>query len=222
MLKSSKGSGFGFSSSMKNHNHSNRHCKACDLKKRIKMNEITHEEHIKFQFNVDINTTVIDAKKHMKKLNYKKAYEVLKLLIVQGVKHSDIYYLFGEVNRIMKVYDDGEKYLLEALLFEKHSPYVFYSLGLLYQEINNYEESVSMFKHFLQILETADAYYQISKSYSGVKKYLKAATNTTKAINLNPNCYEYFMFRAQIYDVMGFVELSNDDINYAKNLRNII
>jgi len=209
-----------FKSTTKSHIHS-RQCKACDLKKRISMSEITHDEHVKFQFNVDINGIIIETKRHMKKLNYKKAYEMLKLPIIQGVRHSDIYYLFGEVNRIMKVYDDGEKYLLEALLFEKHSPYVFYSLGLLYQEINNFKESVSMFKHFMQILETSDAYFQMSKSYSGLKKYLKAATHITKAINLNPNCYDYFMFRAQIYDVMGFVELSNDDIAYAKSLRNV-
>ena len=90
----------------------------------------------------------------MKKLNYKKAYEILKLPIIQGIKHSDLYYLFGEVNRILKLYENLniEKYFLEALLFEHHSPYVFYSLGLLYQEINNYKESVSMFKHFLQII----------------------------------------------------------------------
>jgi Tfp pilus assembly protein PilF len=54
-----------------------------------------------------------------------------------------------------------------------------------------------------------------------LKKYLKAAMHITKAINLNPKCYDYFIFRAQIYEVMGFIELSNDDVNYAKNLRNV-
>ena len=43
----------------------------------------------------------------------------------------------------------------------------------------------------------------------------------TRAVNLNPNCYDYFMFRAQIYDIMGFSELSMDDVKFAKNLRNI-
>ena len=69
--------------------------------------------------------------------------------------------------------------------------------------------------------KTSDGFFQLSKSYSGLKKYLKGAMHVTKAINLNPNCYEYYMFRSQIYDVMGFIELSNDDISYAKNLRNI-
>lgn len=116
------------------------------------MSDIRHEEHLKFQYNVDINTIIIESKNNMKKLNYKKAFEILKLPIIQGVKHSDIFYLFGEVNRILKQYENSEKYLLEALMFEMHSPYVFYSLGLLYQEINNYKESVKMFKHFIQII----------------------------------------------------------------------
>ena len=42
----------------------------------------------------------------MKKLNYKKANEILKLPIIQGIKHSDLYYLFGEVNRILKLYEN--------------------------------------------------------------------------------------------------------------------
>jgi hypothetical protein len=45
--------------------------------------------------------------------------------------------------------------------------------------------------------------------------------HVTKAINMNPTCYEYFMFRSQIYEIMGFIELSNDDKIFAKNLRNI-
>ena len=44
----------------------------------------------------------------MKKLNYKKAYEILKLPIIQGIKHSDLYYLFGEVNRILKTIDKND------------------------------------------------------------------------------------------------------------------
>ena len=63
----------------------------------------------------------------MKSLNFKKAYEVLKFPIVQGIKHSDIFYLYGEVCRVMKNYEESEKYILDALRFEKHSPYVYYS-----------------------------------------------------------------------------------------------
>ena len=64
---------------------------------------------------------------------------------MQGIKHADIFYLFGEACRVLGLYEDGEKYLLDALRFEQHSPYVYYSAGLLFQEIQQFKKSVSCF-----------------------------------------------------------------------------
>lgn len=88
----------------------------------------------------------------MKKINYLKAYELLKLPIVQGLYHADVFYLFGEVARICKKLEESEKYLLQSLKFELHSPFVFYSLGLLYQEMLEFKYSIKFFKCFIQIL----------------------------------------------------------------------
>jgi len=156
---------------------------------------------------------------NMKKLNFKKAYEILKFPIIQGVIHSDIYYLYSEVCRILKMYEESEKYMLESLKFEQHSPYAFYTGGLLYQEIGKYRESVSLFKHFLENLENADTHYQIAKSYTGMKKYLKASLHISNAITINPNCAEYYNFRAKVYQIMGFHELAKDDMTIIKQLQ---
>jgi len=154
----------------------------------------------------------------MKKLNFNKAYEILKFPISQGLCHSDIFYLFGDVCRILKKKEESEKYLLECLKFEQHSPYVFNSLGLLYQELSNYKISQSFFRHFLEILVTSDTYYQMSKNYMALKKYLKAAIHITKAIEINKYCKEYYLFRGGIYDIMGFKELAEEDRKLSKLL----
>jgi tetratricopeptide (TPR) repeat protein len=175
---------------------------------------------MKFKINYDINKLLLDTKSMMKKLNFKKSYEMLKLPISQGLYHADIFYLFGEVCRILKKLEESEKYLLECLKFEHHSPFVFYSLGLLYQELLEFRYSVCFFKHFVQILGTADSHYQLSKSYIGLKKNLKAAIHITKAININQNVEEYYRFRANIYEMMGFKELAMEDSEFSKNLLN--
>ena len=68
------------------------------------------------------------------------------------------------------------------------------------------------------IKETADAHYNISKSYIEIKKYLKAALHLTKAISINFHVYEYFKLRASLYKKMGYNELAEDDEKLANNL----
>ena len=47
------------------------------------------------------------------------------------------------MNRILKHFQEAEDYILLTLNFEMHSPYAFYSIGLLYQEV------IQLFKKLL-------------------------------------------------------------------------
>ncbi len=76
----------------------------------------------------------------------------MKLPIEQDVYHSDLFYLYGDICRIIKKNDEAEKYLVECLRFEYHSPFVFYSLGLFYLETDKFNYSITLFKHFLKIM----------------------------------------------------------------------
>ena len=156
----------------------------------------------------------------MKKLYFKKAYEMLKIPLSQGLAHSDIFYLYGEVCRILKKFEEGEKYLLHCLKFEHHSPYVFYSLGLLFQEMLQYKYSNTFFKHFVSLISTSDAYYHMSKNYIQLSKNLKAAINITKAIESNKSIPEYYKFRSDIYTSMWYKELAGEDIELANYYSN--
>ena len=172
---------------------------------------VPHSKHISTKQCTDLNRTLLQAKTLMKKYKFASAAELLSSAIRLGIYHSDLFYLYGEVNRILKQFQLAEDYLLLALNFEMHSPYVFYSLGLLYQELSQFKYSNSFFKLFLQLLNKADVHFQMAKNYSQLGKYIKAAERLTKAIEGNKECVEYYRFRAEIYRVIGLTEMACDD-----------
>jgi hypothetical protein len=104
------------------------------------------------KINFDINNLILNAKSAMNKYNFSKAYEILKIPIIQGLHHADIFYLFGENCRLLRKYSESERYLIESFKFEKHSPFSYYSLGLLYFEFSLFSDALSLFKHFSKIL----------------------------------------------------------------------
>lgn len=115
-------------------------------------NENDHDDHVKFKLNCDLNKLLLDSKTCMKKLQFNRAYEILKLPILKGLKHADVYYMFGEVCRLLKKLEDSERYLLEAIKFECYSPFAFLSLGLLYQELGQHKNAINFLKHFTDIM----------------------------------------------------------------------
>ena len=91
-----------------------------------------HIQHIKNKNRYEMNKILLKSEDLINHKKYILAYNLLKEIISTGEYHSDLFYLFGEVNRILKNYQNAENYLLLALNFEIHSPKVFYSMGLLY------------------------------------------------------------------------------------------
>ena len=167
---------------------------------------------------IDLNKELLEARCLIKKQKFAQAYNLLKKLVLNGIKHSDLFYLFGEVNRIFKNYQTSEDFLLLALNFELHSPYVFYSLGLLYQEIEQFKFSNVFFKLFNRLLNNADLHYQMAKNYLELNELVSAAEEMTNAIELDKECIEYYKVRSEIYNKMGLKEMENEDTNMYKYL----
>lgn len=86
----------------------------------------------------------------LRKQDVANAYNCLKQLLQRGHSHADLYYLYGEVNRLMGKLSIAEQSLLKALRFELQSPYTFYSLGLVYMENKRYDKSLPLFYKFLE------------------------------------------------------------------------
>ena len=165
------------------------------------------------KMKTDLSKILLEARDLIKKLKIKQAYVLLKKTISTGIQHSDLFYLYGEVNRLIKQNKIAEEYLLKSLKFELHSPYVFYSLGILYQDLKQYQNSNKFFKLFFRLLNNADLHFQMGINYLYMKDYVSAAEELSNAIDLNNECPEYYQFRSEIYKNMGLKEMENEDYN---------
>ena len=188
-----------------------------NLKKNNAKNRVfSHDIHIKTKNNYDLEKLLLEAKNLIKLKKYVKAYNLLKEMINIGEYHSDLFYLFGEVNLKLKNYQVAEDYLLLALNFELHSPYVFYWMGILYQELKAYEYSNMFFKLFNRLIDNKEIHFLMAQNYVFMNKFVKAANEISKAIELDNNCAEFYRFRSEIYKNMGLKEMENEDLNMYK------
>ena len=179
-----------------------------------------HIQHIKNKNKYELNKILLKSENLIKHKKYLMAYNLLKETISCGEYHSDLFYLFGEVNRILKNYQNAENYLLLALNFEIHSPKVFYSMGLLYQDLKQYSYSNIFFKLYLRLIDSDYAHYLRAKNYTLMGEYLKAAKEMTVAIEMNNECDYYYKFRSEIYNKLGLKEISNEDFNMYQFIKN--
>ena len=179
-----------------------------------------HIQHIKNKNKYELNKILLKSENLIKHKKYLMAYNLLKETISCGEYHSDLFYLFGEVNRILKNYQNAENYLLLALNFEIHSPKVFYSMGLLYQDLKQYSYSNIFFKLYLRLIDSDYVHYLRAKNYVLMGEHLKAAKEMTVAIEMNNECDYYYKFRSEIYNKLGLKEISNEDFNMYQFIKN--
>ena len=170
-------------------------------------------EHIKHNKNSNLSKILLESRDLIKKKKLKQAYILLKQTISTGIQHSDLFYLYGEINRMLRQNNTAEKYLIKSLKFELHSPYSFFSLGLLYQDKKDYKNSNKFFSLFNRLLDNADVHFQKAINYFNMKDFVNAAEEISKAIDLNGECAEYYLFRSQIYKNMGLKEMEDEDGN---------
>ena len=179
-----------------------------------------HIQHIKNKNRYELNKVLLKSENLINHKKYILAYNILKEIISMGEYHSDLFYLFGEVNRILKNYQNAENYLLLALNFEIHSPKVFYSMGLLYHELKQYSYSNIFLKLFIRLINTDNAHYLRAKNYAFMGEYLKAVKEMTIAIDMNEECDYYYKFRSELYNKLGLKEIANEDLNMYNFIKN--
>ena len=159
---------------------------------------------------------VSNAKYKLTRGQLQSAFEELQEAVNEGIKHADVFYMLGEVNRLLKNYKESVKYLLEAMRFKLHSPYTYYSLGRSYSSLGEHDKAVQMIEHFLELIEIPEAHYDVAKALSELQDNTASLIHLTRAIELDPNCAQYYAFRAEIYEYQRFLELANKD--YKKTL----
>lgn len=86
-------------------------------------------------------------------------------MLSKGIEHSDVFYMLGEVYRQQAKLEPAIKYLLMALAYQVHSPYVYESLGQCYYQISEYKKSILLLKKFLTMRKSHFANYVIGLGY---------------------------------------------------------
>ena len=97
----------------------------------LNQNNVNKNKDKENKLKTDLSKILLEARDLIKKLKIKQAYILLKKTILTNIQHSDLFYLYGEINRLIKQYKTAEFYLLKAIKFELHSPYVIIFLSLL-------------------------------------------------------------------------------------------
>ena len=190
-------------------------CFECDLHKLINDNHIYNKDlNIKMKENKEINNIILSGKILLQKNNYHKAYNMLSLVIKQGIRHPDLFYLYGEACRKLKYMEDAQKYLLACLDYKNCSPYAYLSLAQLYEEIGQIKYSKKFYKKCLLYsnFNNSNIYFKLGVIYMRLNKLLKAINCLTEAIKLEPNQPLYYKYRSQIYKSLGHKDLYLKDL----------
>lgn len=191
-------------------------CRACEGMFRVYLSRGTYNANN--PLGLSLPMLLIRAKKLIGKKQYIEAKELLLGIISKEVKHSDVFYLLGEVQRILGSFQEARKNLLEALRYEVHSYFVYESLGMTYFELGDYANALKLFRKFLEFSESDFIHFYVAKCFIRMENHVDAAVHLSKAIEINPNVETYYLFRGDAYDQMGFSELAVYDYRKVREL----
>ena len=150
-------------------------------------------------------------KDKIKKGTIDTAFHELADAIDRGIVHADIFYFFGDLSRVKGLQEQAEKYLLAALRFQSFSPYVYYSLGLLHSTLHNWKKCAAFFSLFLNILETSESHFELSKALKEMHAYTESLAHLTRAIEMDPYCPIYYVYRAELLEEEGLNGFAQKD-----------
>lgn len=187
-------------------------CFECELKQLISdKSQYNKELNKKTKENKEINKIILNGKSLLFKNKLNLAYNILVVPINQGIQHPDLFYLFGELCRRLKMMEKAEKYLISCLDFQNCSPYVYVSLGQLYKEVGQFKFSNTFYKKSLLFFRESFIYCDLGLNYMNLKKFLKSLHYFTEAINLSPKNPQYYNYRCQVYEALGYKDLAKKD-----------
>ena len=123
---------------------------------------------------------VASAKFKVKRGQIDSVLSELGSAIGNGIKHADVFYMFGEVSRLKGLYQQSVKYLTEALRFKLHSPYTYFSLGRSYSALSEHEKAVKILEHFLELIEVPEAHFELAKSLLQLENKVESVIHITR------------------------------------------
>lgn len=89
---------------------------------------------------------------------------------------------------------------------------MYFSLGLIYNQKEEFEKAIRCLKKFLFTIETPEAHFELAKALMGNDEVGDAAIHYNRAVVLNPAEPNYYVERAKWYEAQGLQELARQDL----------
>lgn len=185
-------------------NPSNSHdtCKA-------RMSKIAAED----QFSL-IKKSILKARSLISKNNFFKSSQLLEELTLEGICHSDIFYLLGESYRNLCELEKAEFWIQRSIQMKIHPPYCYFSMGKICQAKDSYRDSIQYFRQFLTRIEDPQGHYELGRSFMWLGLYEEAVEEYSifieqkRHINLDP---AVLLLRAEAYEELERFDLARKD-----------
>ncbi|KAL4491435.1 hypothetical protein ABPG72_008091 [Tetrahymena utriculariae] len=175
------------------------------------------QSNIEEQYQPDYSKLIIQSKYLISQNNLKEAEILLENLILKIPFHSDCLYLLGDTKRIIGKYRESEILLKKCMQQENYSPFAYKSLAQTYFSLNKYQDSSFYLKKYILFKKDDDEALSIlGQSLIKLGENLEASACFNKALEINPNQLEYYLYRSEVNDLLGLRELSQRDYIYFK------
>ena len=94
------------------------------------------------------------------------------------------------------------------------------NMGSFFDSYGDLHTIINFFKLFNQLIDNSEVHFNLAKNYFLDKKYVNAGKEINKAIELNKNIIEYYIFRKKLYNFIGLKESTIKDEIIINNLIN--
>lgn len=145
--------------------------------------------------------------------------------------NPDIYYRLGNVNKVIKNFNEAISQYKRAIDLDPKNPEYYFSIAECYEEIDSlYEQKKALIDYLKYDLNNPVVYYKLSHIYNVQNDTTSAMSHIKKAIELNPNFIEPKYKLALMYEHAGnkegaidlyeqILRLSPENEEAANNLR---
>ncbi|HOL47958.1 MAG TPA: tetratricopeptide repeat protein, partial [bacterium] len=126
-----------------------------------------------------------NAKYELIKLNYNRARELFEKVILLNENYLDAYYGLIEVYYAQKEFPKCLKVIDVVLSNNKNDAYTYFLKGKILKYLGLNNEAINELKKAIEIVPTADFYFEISDLYYKQKWYDEALSYIVKALELS-------------------------------------
>jgi tetratricopeptide (TPR) repeat protein len=160
-----------------------------------------------------IKKVILQGRNLISKKRFLKAVEVLEKTVHEGICHSDIFYLLGESFRLLNENEQAEMWIQRSMQMKIHPPQCYFSMGLICQNMNKFQDSVNFLQEYLQRLDDLSGHYELGRSFMKMGLFDEAIEEFTYFISLKrPNLDPaVLLLRAEAFEALDNFDMARKD-----------